>query len=276
LNEHELPDLRILPADALVLHEGIEAARIERLTTAIRRDGILKNPPIVAPLPGTERYVVLDGANRTTSLRAMGLPHLLVQCVDYDEVQLDTWNHIVTGVDEQALYDTVRSIVGLTLQQVPLAQARALLTARRCLAYLISPSGQVEIIAGGSMMEEEVRLLNEVVHSYKGIARIYRIKTDNLSEQEAFYDQIAAAVVFPRFTPADIIGLATTDRKLPTGITRHIIPRRALRINYSLERLADPDATLDQKNQALLDFIRERLRDKGVRYYQESTILFDE
>lgn len=276
MNERELPDLRILPSDALVLHEDTDPDRTERLVAVLKRDQVLKNPPIVAPMPDSERFVVLDGANRTTSILAMGIPHVLVQVVDYDTVELDTWNHVVTGMPEQELFRAVRGIPGLTLEEGNLLQARILLTARRCLGYLICPEGEVYIMRGGESLLQEVHLLNQVVHLYKGLGKIYRIKTDNLHEQEQYYDEIAALMVFPRFTPADIVTLAGMDEKLPTGITRHVIPQRALRLNYDLRELANRERTVGEKNDELMTYIRERLQARRIRVYQESTVLYDE
>ncbi len=77
-----MPDLRLLAVDALVLHEHADEKRVARLEARLRNDGFLKSPPIVAPIPGSDRYVVLDGANRTSAIRQIGCPHLLVQVVD--------------------------------------------------------------------------------------------------------------------------------------------------------------------------------------------------
>jgi hypothetical protein len=52
----------------------------------------------LAPIPGTDRYVVLDGANRTSAIQSIGCPHMLVQVVDYErQVQLYTWFHLIAG-----------------------------------------------------------------------------------------------------------------------------------------------------------------------------------
>lgn len=277
MNERDLPDLRIVPSDSLVLHEETEGDRTGRLGERLRQEGRLKNPPIVAAMPEGERFVVLDGANRTTSLRAMGAPHLLVQVVDYDNVQLDTWNHVVTGMQEGELFGAVRGVVGLSLTKGTLTQARRLLTARRCLGYLVCSHGEVYLMRGEVSLVEEARLLKQVVRAYKDIGKIYRIKTDNAFEQGMLYEEpVTAVVVFPRFTPADIINLATMDEKMPTGITRHIIPMRALRVNFPLSVLMDGGMGLEQKEQVLALWLQERLQAGGVRAYQESTVLFDE
>src|SRR3989337_1353519 len=68
----------------------------------MRASGVFRNPPIVAPVQdGTQRYMVLDGANRTTALQKMGYPHALVQIVrpDHPGLKLYTWNHVVWGLE---------------------------------------------------------------------------------------------------------------------------------------------------------------------------------
>src|SRR5512144_3082109 len=91
----------MLPTDRLVLHEDCDARRVEKLCRRIREDGHLKHPPIVTPLPGTEQFVVLDGANRTSAFLAMGIPHIVAQSVSYGDpgVELSTWHHVVAGME---------------------------------------------------------------------------------------------------------------------------------------------------------------------------------
>ncbi|NOZ05427.1 MAG: ParB N-terminal domain-containing protein [Chloroflexi bacterium] len=278
MTDRELPVLRIVPADSLILHEGCEDRRIQRLKHLIAKDGFLKNPPIVAPLPSrTEReyYVVLDGANRVSALQELRCPHILVQVVHYDEVGLDTWNHLVTGIDKDEFFAALQAIRGLTMRLTDIISARDRLAARRILAYIVCLDGDVHTLSGGESLQEQAVLLNQVVDLYKRPARIYRLKTDDIEQQREYYDDIAALVVFPAFSPADIVTLAVNHAKLPTGITRHIIPSRALRTNVPLSVLAE-DKPAEAKNAWLHDTIRAKLNQKEIRYYQESTFLFDE
>jgi hypothetical protein len=96
----ELPDLRILPVSSLLLHEQHDAQRSEPLAMRLAADGILRNPPIVAPIPGEPRFAVLDGANRVAALMSLGIPHVVAQVVDYEdeELILDTWYHLVSDL----------------------------------------------------------------------------------------------------------------------------------------------------------------------------------
>src|SRR5579859_1427896 len=81
----ETPDLRILPIELLIEHEYNDAQRTGPLAKRLEAEGLLKNPPIVAPLDDDPRFVVLDGANRTTALNALGYQHCLVQVVKYED-----------------------------------------------------------------------------------------------------------------------------------------------------------------------------------------------
>ena len=82
-------------------------------------------------------------------------------------------------------------------------------------------------------------------------------------------------IVFPRFAPAEVMELARVGACLPAGITRHLIPRRALRINLPLEVLRSP-VSLAEKNLWLADWMKQKVAAKTARFYQESTFLFDE
>lgn len=278
MTDRELPVLRIVNVRDLVLHEDCEDRRIQRLRNIIAADGYLKNPPIVAPLPaeGAERYVVLDGANRVSAFLQLEMPHILVQVVHYDEVGLDTWNHLVTGMDDQEFFALLQTIPGLSVEPVDLLTARDLLAARRIMAYMIFRDGTAYALSGmDRSLQAQAELLNQVVDTYKGTGLIFRLKTDDIGQQLEYYGDITALVVFPAFAPADIVNLATNHAKLPTGITRHIIPNRALRCNLPLSALQD-DRSTEAKNVWLHDHIKTKLSRKEIRYYQESTFLFDE
>ena len=97
----DLPDLRILLAKALVPHEDCDPRRVNRLSNRLQEDGILKNPPVVAHIPDSQKYVVLDGANRALSFVNLSIPHIIAQLVSYDEsgVEVDTWYHVVAGME---------------------------------------------------------------------------------------------------------------------------------------------------------------------------------
>ena len=271
LSGRALPDLRIVPRDAVHLHEDADPVRVERLSQRLRRDGVLRNPPAAAPLPGGG-FVVLDGANRTSALARLGIPVLPLQVVEYDDpgVQLDVWRHLI--VEPLDLGGVLRAR-GLHPEDISAADAArrlddrtiaaSLLTGGRALAVPLSPDRALATI------------LSQVVDTYKGRARIYRVPTSDLETLSGAYGSIAAVVVFPQLTKPDIVEIADSPAKLPTGITRHLIPGRALRVNLPLEALRAAE-DLTSKNRWLAGLVRRRLLDHSVRYYPEGAFLFDE
>lgn len=276
--EMHIPTLRFVGVDDLVLHEHHDDTRSLPLVERLQRDGVLKNPPVVASLgPGDSRYVVLDGANRSTAARMLRLRHLVVQVVDYEDphLELSTWYHAVTGCSRAGLASTLADVPGVTISETSLLKARAALARREIISYLAWGDGQVSAIAGGQNLAERVARLNAVVDAYKHKVTIYRTQTDHVEEIRQYYENVIAAVVFPHYEPAEILELARNGYRLPAGITRHVIPCRALRINVPLARLSE-DAPVEDKNAWLAAWIRQKLADKEARHYQESTWLFDE
>ncbi len=63
--------------------------------------------------------------------------------------------------------------------------------------------------------------------------------------------------------------------KVPSGVTRHVIPYRALNINIPLEVLT-ADATLEGKREWLHDWWMERMAANAIRFYAEPTFSFNE
>ena len=273
----DLPDLRILPSKALIPHENCDPRRVTRLSGRLEEDGILKNPPVVASIPDSENYVVLDGANRALSFVNLDIPHIIAQLVSYQEsgVEVDTWYHVVAGMDISEFENALSLITGLHLQECSLEDARSALASHQAAAYIISENG-VRIVSNSSAtLKHDTALLNSLVSVYTGKADIYRASNDIWEIQKPYYPNITALVVFPRLSPADIIRAAQKGEMIPTGITRHIIPHRALNINFPMDVLKK-DWPLEEKETWLQDWLMERMAANAIRFYSESTFSFNE
>lgn len=275
----DIPTLRIIRTDLLIPHEQHDAQRSRPLVERLRQEGMLKNPPVVAPLgEGDPRCVVLDGANRATALAAMGVRHSLVQVVNYEnpeEVSLATWNHVVTQVAHDEFLTLLTGIKGIELAPSDLLHARASLARREALACVVLADGAVFRVHGGRDLRSRCQLLNALVDVYKDRARLLRTTGDQVEEARTLYANLTALVLFPHHEPVEIIVLARDGERLPAGITRHIIARRALRLNYPLSELS-AEYSIEEKNQRLQEWVRTKLAEKKIRYYPESTYLFDE
>ncbi|MDQ2806003.1 MAG: ParB N-terminal domain-containing protein [Chloroflexota bacterium] len=281
-----LPDLRIVPLAAVVPHEQADPRRVSRLSRRIAGDGLLKNPVIVTPIPGSENYMVMDGANRTAALAEVGARDVLAQIVRYDEpgVELTTWHHLITGLDANALLTAIAALPDLVLYPCTPATARAALAARQAVAYLVHPphdglAAEVYLLTAPHLdRARETALLLQIVDLYKGKPEtaIHRVGSDIITDYLDHYAGVSALIVFPPYQPAEILELARAGLRVPTGITRHIIPARALRVNVPLALLRDPEQSLAAKNAWWHDHVKAKLADNEIRYYQESTYLFDE
>ena len=282
LPETHLPDLRFVPTESILPHEQHDPQRLEPLVRKIREESALKNPPVVTVLSGNgtpdARYVVLDGANRSTAARAAGFPHMVVQVVQYDDrhVRLTTWNHALSSYPHAELEPALGHIAGLRCARTDRLHARAMLARREALAWIHFDDDAVLALQGGTNLQERNALLNEVVDTYRVHGRFYRVEGDGLRQARSRHSDVTALAVFPHFEPAEILELAKSGDRLPAGITRHLVRWRALRINVPIERLADTKHSLESKNEWLAEWVRERLAMRQVRYYEEPTVLFDE
>ncbi len=277
--EVPLPDLRIVPIGWLLPHELHDEQRAGPLVRRMREDGVLRNPPIVTPLGlGDNRFVILDGANRVVALDVLGIGHVLVQVVPYEppRVELHTWHHGLSHVDVKELYRRLKQLDGIEIAESDIFHARAALARRAILAYCLLADGRVYTLAGGGFdLHQRTRLLRAIVESYIGMGQLSRLSTDHLDRLMDLYPDLAAAIIFPRYEPVEILDLARSGLRVPPGLTRHVIQGRALRVNYPLERLAAL-TDLETKNGELAKWLQERFGQRRVRYYAESTYLFDE
>jgi len=267
--------LRIVHSEDLLGHEVVDPRRVERLVQRLRSDGILKNPPAVVDVGG--KYVVLDGATRVAALRELGIRDVVVQIVDYEPpgVELHSWCHVVVGMACKDLVDGLNLVNGIEVKSMELHTARAELSLKSIPCYVLLRDGGVLAAVGCSNLEAQVNLLNDIVDLYGGCADVYRAATDSMGELLEEYPELTAVVVFPCFSPADIMSTSLDGARLPMGVTRHAISGSALVLNVYLAML-DTDIPLEQKNVWLRNLIRGKIRMNRVRFYPEPVFRFDE
>jgi hypothetical protein len=268
------PVLRVWPLDRLALHEEADAGRVRRLAEALTRDGVLRNPPVVAPM-SDGRAVVLDGANRVSALRALGLPHAVVQSVQYDDTDiiLDAWRHYVPANRTGALRAAAAAAVwARTIAAGGEAEAVDRVGRGGAVAAIVDAEGGVLVLPAGD--GDPAGALRRLAALYHDGRSVYRVAGAAGSDLRAAYGP-GALVLFRRFGKAELLALAAAGHLLPAGITRHVIPGRALRLNTPLAWLADP-AGAAAKQAALDAQVRRRWERHSVRYYAEATFAFDE
>ncbi len=271
-----LPDFKILPLLALILHEEHDNQRAIPLVERLRAQGILRNPPIVMPLTdGSHRYMVLDGANRVTSLKEMEFPHIVAQVVDPADssVSLRTWKHVVWGISQGSLMAGFRRISGLRLEKINPFQS--LEAPEHAPVQVRLADGRVYLGLTPNSMAGHVRVLRDIVDVYKGRASLDRTSQTLIDPFKSIYPDLTALLIFPRFDIQTVLELTGKGIVLPPGITRFTVSPRALHLNYPLHELSS-GKPLAYKEAYLKQWVEDRVAKKGVRFYAEATFLFDE
>lgn len=265
------PDLRIVPVTDLLLHEEVDLERVARLLDRLSADGILRNPPIVASLPNSDRYLLLDGANRVSAIQNLDIPHLLVQVEQFDNPALEIghWNHVVRDIEAKGLVAHARSITGLEVHvgdEPP----------KGCLASFVTPDEETMHLVTDAPWSERVRHLRTIVDMYyKGGARMDRVNHADVATLRVQHPHFGALVMFPDFAKKDVLAVAQAGDRLPSGVTRILVPRRVLGFDLRLPLLKS-SLPLEEKRRWLAEEIQHKVSEHRVRYYQEPTFVFDD
>lgn len=256
----ELPTLVVAPIEMVRPHEDFDPLRVDRLRRRIDADGTQLNP-MVCTVASDGTFVLLDGATRREAFSRLGLPHAVVQIVDPATVTLGTWHHVLRGGDGDLLHETL-----INNKSVSLTGDSG--TPRINISGLgwqsIAP---VEVSANAS--------LNSVVDCYRGEFTVTRVTDPSEDAVGKTHDDWVAIVEFPSLTVEDVMTAATEADFVPAGITRFMVPARALRLNISLDFLRNAAATTEKQDQ-LDEILATRAREGRVRRYDEPVIILDD
>jgi hypothetical protein len=269
----ELPELGIVSIDDVVFHEDPNRERVTDLVERLGADGVLRNPPIVARWDGSARLLLLDGANRITALRTLDFPHVLVQLIAYEDpgLSLSNWHHAIEYLPAEQLVDHAAALPDVTVESV-----------RECppadpgyLCCLTFPDGSKVVLRGTANLIGKVNQLRDFTGLYHSKATMDRVSYTNLDHLRRNYRNLTALVTFPPFTKQDLAEIAQAEVLLPSGVTRVLLPKRALRFNLQLDLLR-AKLTTEEKNLWLRETIQQKIADKCIRFYREPTFFFDE
>ena len=269
----ELPELHIVALDDVVMHEDPDIERVARLVDRFSADGVLKNPPVVGRADGQRRRIVLDGANRVTALRMLDYRHVLVQEIDLadPDLILESWHHAIEHLSREELLTHARSVTGVSVRE----GEETTLETPDALARFQFADGSTAALSGAEDLMERVAQLHAVTRLYHRFAYFDRVSYTNMEHLRQNYRNFTALVSFPLFSRQDLLQLTGNDRRVPSGITRVLLPKRALGFNLQLEILR-VGLSLEEKEAWLQQIIRERVAAKSIRFYREPTFSFDE
>ncbi len=272
----ELPNLRIVPISEIIFHEDPDEERSSKLVEYIRKENRLKNPPVVATHSGNKKCILLDGANRLTALQALNIPDVLVQHINLFDPGLIFlhWHHAVEKFTKESFLEKVDNLPDITITK----SADSDLSANDngdLLCQIQFADRSIYLVHAHTDLFQRVKDLRNITNIYKGFQYMDRVSYTNLEHLKNNYSQFCALLVFRKLTKEELVKVTNDGMRIPSGITRIIMPKRALRINVPLDILRF-DVSTEQKNYWLQNRINEQIRDKSIRFYHEPTFLFDE
>ncbi len=281
LNNHqleigELPELEIVSLDQVVFHEDPDVERSSSLVIYLSKDGRLKNPPMVGYYEDNSRYILLDGANRMTALKSLGIRDVVVQKVDlFDEKLLFLhWHHAVEKFTKEQFLEKLKAIDGLSIT-LDTSGILDLKNDSDLLCQIQFADMELYKISADWDIFQKVELLKKITKIYSGFANMDRVSYTNLMHLKTNYPNFCAVVCFKKFSKNELVQIVKNNYKLPSGITRIILPKRALRLNVPLDILRF-EAPVEEKNHWLQERIKLQVKEKSIRFYYEPTFLFDE
>ena len=265
--------LQVVNIEDVLKHELTDPRRVEKLEVILNQAEVFTNPPIVVEDGG--KFIVLDGATRTTAMMNLGYDHLIVQVMNnMDDFKLDTWFHVIRKTDPQQIIDQLEAMPEIALVKSRVEDVLEKMAEHGGLCYLITTDETVYHIQPAAGVNH-LDALNKLTNAYIEASYVTRSTHGDLIQLKKEYPDMAALVVFPKYEPRQVIQIARSGRALPAGITRFLIPGRVMRLNANLDMLKSP-TPLKEKNRWLYDFTLAKLADDRARYYQEPVYLFDE
>ena len=281
-NNELRPHLKLVPTDKIRFHEHPERKRTLRLLERVKNEAFLRNPPIVADMEDGH-YLLLDGANRVSVFAELGYSHTPVQVVDYGDpaVQLKGWHHLLISGRSLGLRAQYEQLPGVRMEAVAADHLKQVLELRQVIAVLaedeqafwgLYPNGNAKDFSA----EQRVKVQEAVVAAYEGQSRLERIKLADYSVMPEVITSVEHQVcLFPTLHKEEMLALAAKQVMIPTGLTRHIIPGRALGVNLDLAFLTEMQSDAE-KTRHFQQYVDKLSMEGRIRYYEESVFIMNE
>jgi len=277
-----MPNLKLVPMENIRFHEQPEGNRTERLLGRIKSDAFLRNPPIVGDMEDGN-FLLLDGANRVSVFKALEYSHIPVQVVEYGDprVQLKGWHHLLVDGATLDLKSAYQNIDGVNVQKIDNSSISRYLELREVYAIFVDDKTECWALLPNTASDiqnihHRIRVLDQVVAGYEGQSKLERIKLANFDQLPEVIRSVKHQLcLFPVITKNELLQLARDNCLIPTGLSRHLIPGRALGLNIDLSFLFDLKTEKEKLDYFERHIARIELEGR-VRFYEESVFIMNE
>lgn len=269
-------ELELLKIKDIRLHETTEFNRLRNVFSRIAGSKYLMNPVIVGRYD--KDLILIDGANRLSTLKEIGCKLAIAQVIDYKnkKIKLKRWHHLVYDFSINDVI-SLSNKLKLTHEQVGYIRgSKFMKTNTNCILASDINSEKTILITLPKNFRKLVELLNEFTKFYFKDFVFDRTEEEiKIGELRKFTRHKGTLLEFPHFSKKQIVEIAKNHDRLPAGITRHILENRVLHVKFEIAKLMD-DKSIETKKKELKEYLLNKIDNNKVRQYRESVIVFDE
>ncbi len=223
---YNIPVKRVEPVmidiDKMLPHEEIVSKRLEDLVKMIRELDAVDMPLIIAPIPGTDKYLIVDGHHRWAALKELGARKAPSIIIDYFDpaVKLYTWYPAFSG-DLDTFLEKLRS--NGVEYSVCRGDTNDLLMDRDNAFILIGRNGVCIVIHGGLEGQKKVsHILDQL--SVEGSIKLayYGLKEDALEDLKK--GEIDYLLLRRIPSKEEVMEIVKRGEVFSPKTTRHVLP----------------------------------------------------
>ena len=217
-----LTTLQLVDLNDVCLHEAHEDSRLLETSRAIAKDGVLRHPPLAVRIRDG-RYLIIDGAHRTGSLRCLDCVRVPLQVVEEGDFSLEAWFHAVPVGEWQ---EAVRCDPQFVLSETRLAGEP--------LAEMVEADGSITCIYPASP-SERLSAWQRLVASYSQAHAVNRIAPS----RPHVVQPGTVLLRYPACTLQELEEAVLAGDVMPAGVTRFTVAGRLLNLCIPLEVLQE-------------------------------------
>ena len=259
----EMLNLQIVPLASLtLLEEEANPTEIYKLSERINKEKVQRNPIIITKLEN--KYFVIDGLRRVLALHDLGCTHVLAQLVDYfsDDVRILKWAYNIFDTTVDEFKDRISTIKKIKVSE----------SDENIIATVFFNSGKLYI---NGDKNELLAIAPEIIRAFHDKKVVRLAKYHDPNEIYKAYSNNGLLIEFADIDKEKIVEAILSKKKISLGHIRHSIRGRILMVNVDLALLKSKIST-EEKNKILLEEIRTKMREGGIRYYSEPVFIFNE
>ncbi|WP_297535184.1 L-serine kinase SerK [Thermococcus sp.] len=234
--KYDIPTVKVdyvfIELDKMKPHEQLVQKELEDFIESVTGSGIFWKPMLLAKIPGTDEYLIVDGHHRWAGLQKLGAKRAPSVILDYfsDDVKVYTWYPAFKG-DLNEVIERLKK-EGLEVIEDPEAEEKA---ERGEVAFAIV--GEKSFIIPGSLEEQKIvsRVLDEMNQEGRIELIYYGLKED--AREDMAKGEIDYVFIRKAPTKEDVMELVKRGEVFSPKTTRHVLPFNPDKIDVKLEEL---------------------------------------